>query len=172
MRKVIVLVGSSSTGKTTAFDLLRTKLTNYSFISESTRKVQNYGFKINEDGNDSTQLAITAFHLRTLLNPGNLILDRGLLDVLVYSNSIEGISDSTKSFIQDTFSEVKNDYTHIIYFPIEFNAVDDGVRSVNEVWRRNIDDSFRSYLDHFYGNNYLTVSGSPMQRIQQILDYI
>lgn len=147
-------------------------MSNYIYVSESTRKVQNYGFKINEDGDDATQLAITAFHLRTLLNPGNLILDRGMLDVLVYSENLSNLQKHTLSFIQDTFNEVKDEYTHVIYFPIEFNAVDDGVRSVNEEWRREADSKFKKHLDYYYKDKYLTVTGSPMQRIQQILNYI
>ena len=49
--------------------------------------------------------------------------------------------------------------------------VDDGVRSVNEDWRRKIDDLFRSELDSI-GKAYLTVTGSPMQRVDQILNFI
>jgi len=62
-------------------------------------------------------------------------------------------------------------YTHYVYFPIEFESVDDGVRSVNEDWRRKIDDLFRSELDSI-GKTYLTVTGSPMQRVDQILNFI
>ena len=40
--------------------------------------------------------------------------------------------------------ELKHEYTHYIYFPIEFDSVDDGVRSVNEKWRRDIDDEFKA----------------------------
>jgi len=151
---------------------LKTKLTNYTFVSESTRSVKSYGFKINEEGTDETQLAILSFHLKTLLEPGHLVLDRGMLDVLVYTENLQRIEDRTGKYVEDTFKQVKNEYTHVIYFPIEFNAVDDGVRSVNEEWRRKVDTKFKQYLDKYYPDRYLTVTGSPMQRLKQILNFI
>ena len=64
----IALVGASSTGKTTVFELLKNKLPKYEFVNESTRTIGNYGFPINEQGTDATQLAISSFHLEGPLN--------------------------------------------------------------------------------------------------------
>lgn len=168
----VALVGSSSTGKTTVFELLQNKLgSEFTFINESTRTVASYGFPINEDGNDMTQLAISSFHLQALTVPHDLILDRCYLDLTVYSSLIKGISEETLRFITDTWEQVSKRYTHYIYFPIEFKSVDDGVRSVNEVWRKRVDREFRFKLDSL-GIEYLTVSGSPKERVKQIIDYI
>jgi len=117
MIKRIALVGSSSTGKTTVFELLKNKLEKYEFVNESTRNVAKYGFPINEEGTDATQLAISSFHLEALLKPGNILLDRGYIDLLVYTNHMN-VDSSTLSFIESTWHRVKNEYTHYIYFPI------------------------------------------------------
>ena len=63
MVKRVALVGASSTGKTTVYELLKGKLPKYEFINESTRSVKRYGFPINEEGTSETQLAISNFHL-------------------------------------------------------------------------------------------------------------
>jgi|SRR5210317_978700 len=170
MIKRIALVGASSTGKTTVFELLKNKFPKYEFVNESTRSVAKYGFPINEFGTDATQLAISSFHLEALLRPGNILFDRGYLDLLVYTNHMD-VDDSTKNFIEDTWHRVKGEYTHYIYFPIEFVSVDDGVRSVNEEWRKEIDQEFKKELDNIH-KPYLTVTGSPLQRVEQILDFI
>ena len=68
-------------------------------------------------------------------------------------------------------NRVKNQYTHYIYFPIEFDSVDDGVRSVNEEWRVSIDNEFKVLLEGVR-KPYLTVTGSPLQRVEQILNFI
>lgn len=170
MIKRIALVGASSTGKTTVYELLKNKLPKYEFINESTRTVASYGFPINEYGSDATQLAISSFHLEALLKPYNLVLDRCYMDVLVYSCFME-IDKGTLAFIQDTWDRLKGEYTHYVYFPIEFESVDDGVRSVNEDWRKKIDEKFKSELDNT-GKAYLTITGSPMQRVDQILNFI
>ena len=170
MIKRVALVGASSTGKTTVYELLKGKLPKYEFINESTRTVGSYGFPINEFGTDATQLAISSFHLEALLKPGNAIFDRGYLDLLVYTNYMD-VSNSTKEYIEDTWNRIKGEYTHYVYFPIEFKSVDDGVRSVNEEWREDIDKEFQLLLEGVR-KPYLTVTGSPLQRVEQILNFI
>lgn len=171
MIKRVALVGASSTGKTTVYELLKNKLPKYEFINESTRTVGSYGFPINEAGTSETQLAISSFHLEALLKPGNVILDRCYMDLVVYSNFMDKISKEAHNYIEDTWNRVKNEYTHYIYFPIEFKSVDDGVRSVNEEWREKIDKEFQALLEGVR-KPYLTVTGSPMQRVDQILEFI
>ena len=138
----IALVGASSTGKTTVYELLKTKLPKYEFVNESTRTVGNYGFPINEKGTDATQLAISSFHLEALLQPYNLVLDRCYMDLVAYTRFMDNVSKETLNYILDTWKRVKKEYTHYIYFPIEFESVDDGERSIKEQWRKDIDDEF------------------------------
>jgi asparagine synthase (glutamine-hydrolysing) len=85
---------------------------------------------------------------------------------------MKNLSDSAYTYILDTWLRVISKYTHFIYFPIEFESVDDGVRSVNEEWRRKIDERFKLELEKSARVAYLTVSGSPMQRVDQILNFI
>ena len=77
----------------------------------------------------------------------------------------------TYSYIEDIWNRIKNEYTHYIYFPIEFDSVDDGVRSIDEGWRTKIDNEFKAILSGVR-QPYLTVTGSPMQRVEQILKFI
>jgi len=171
MIKRVALVGASSTGKTTVYELLKNKLPKFEFINESTRTVGSYGFPINEAGTSETQLAISSFHLEALLRPGNMILDRCYMDLVVYSHFMENIDSKVLNYIEDTWNRVKSEYTHYIYFPIEFESVDDGVRSVNEDWRKQIDNTFKDFLEGVR-KPYLTVTGSPLQRVEQILNFI
>ena len=171
MIKRIALVGASSTGKTTVYELLKNKLPKYEFVNESTRTVAEYGFPINEQGTSETQLAISSFHLEALLRPYNMILDRCYLDLVVYSSLMPNCSEETFGYIDATWERIKDEYTHYIYFPIEFDAVDDGVRSVDEEWRQDVDKEFYLNLQEVR-QPYLTVTGSPMQRVEQILDFI
>lgn len=169
--KRIALVGSSSVGKTTVFELLKNRLPKYEFLSETTRTAREYEFPINENGNNNTQLVISNLHLYSLLQPYNLVLDRCYLDLVVYTKLLENISPNVQAFITNTWEKVKDQYTHIIYFPIEFKTVDDGVRSVDEEWRRKVDDLFQIKLNEL-NKEYLTVTGSPMQRLEQVLNFV
>jgi nicotinamide riboside kinase len=165
----ITLAGASSTGKSTVAELLKKYLTNYEFVAESTRTVRSYGFPINEEGTSSTQLAIAAFHLEALLSDKPLILDRGFLDLVVYSRLLDNVDKNVLGYIESTWKRIKHNYTGYVYFPIEFNSVDDGVRSINEDWRSAVDKEFVKEMN-MSNINYLTVTGSPLQRVNQILE--
>ena len=93
------------------------------------------------------------------------------MDVVVYSAFMDSIDSITYKYIEDTWNRIKNEYSHYVYFPIEFDSVDDGVRSVNEEWRVKIDDEFKAVLEGVR-QPYLTITGSPMQRLNQILEFI
>ena len=84
---------------------------------------------------------------------------------------MDSISGNTHDYIEHTWNRIKQEYTHYIYFPIEFKSVNDGVRSVNEEWREKIDVEFKNTLDGL-NKEYLTVTGSPRQRVNQILKYV
>ncbi len=93
------------------------------------------------------------------------------MDVVVYTKFMKGVTSHTYSYIEDTWNRVKNEYTHYIYFPIEFASVDDGVRSISEEWRKEVDEEFKAVLEGVR-QPYLTVTGSPMQRVDQILKFV
>jgi nicotinamide riboside kinase len=93
------------------------------------------------------------------------------MDLLVYSKFMDKLSVRTYNYIEDTWNRLKNEYTHYVYFPIEFDSIDDGVRSVNEEWRKKIDDEFKAVLEGVR-QPYLTITGSPMQRVEQIMKFI
>ena len=94
------------------------------------------------------------------------------MDLVVYTRNLPNVRMNTKAFIQNTWNRVKDEYTHYIYFPIEFDAVDDGVRSVNEKWRRKVDEGFIEQLEQLPDYKRLTITGSPMQRVDQIMEFI
>ena len=171
MSTKIALVGAHSTGKTVVYEKLKESNIDFEFVDESISKIVNYGFPVHIGGTDATQLAIANLHLINILSDRNQIYDRGFLDLLVYTNSVPGISISTKWFIEDLWLNIKDRFTHYVYFPIEFPIVDNGIRSMDEAWRKEVDDKFTSYLKRDVGN-YLSVSGTPDERVKQILQYI
>lgn len=174
-RKKIALVGASSTGKSTVFELLKARLPEYTFIDESTRTVRSYGFPINEQGTDLTQLAISTFHLQALLHPHSVIYDRCYMDLVAYSRHLP-ISEYILTFLEHTWvKKIQHEYDLYVYFPIEFHSVYDGVRSVNEEWRSKVDHEFKTLLHQVQvetTSKVITVQGSPKHRMQEILDYI
>ena len=58
-----------------------------------------------------------------------------------------------------------------MYFPIEFEVVDDGVRSLDEEYRREIDNNIKSILEEL-GINYYVMEGAQEERLEMMKNII
>jgi hypothetical protein len=66
---------------------------------------------------------------------------------------------------------VKNPDAVYVYFPIEFEIVSDGTRSIDKEFQNEIDCIIHEILEELktrYGTKYITVSGSVEERVKQI----
>lgn len=175
MNKRICLTGSQSTGKTTVLNMF--KEAGYPVITEVVRNlVKNKKITINKEGTDDTQMLVFNTYKDLLGNTEKYVSDRGLTDVISYTAAgvFEGkvnksILDSQEILIEEFIKE--NPDIVYIYFPIEFPVVADGTRSVDEDYRKQIDNLIHDTLDNL-GIEYLTVTGTPEERFRQILDYV
>lgn len=167
----IILTGSQGTGKSTILNHYKEQ---FPVITEVVRNLSKEGVKINEMGDEKGQHKIFSTYVK-LLKKKNYISDRGLTDVYSYSiyHFEQGkLSLDELSYEAGELDKLAQDKSILwIYFPIEFDVVDDGVRSVDEEYRRFIDQSIKNTLDSF-GIEYLTVHGSVGERIKQIDEYI
>lgn len=177
MKKVkVTLVGAQSVGKTTVLNYFRN--TFLSPITEVARNLSKQGVKINEDGDKKSQDVIFQTYYDLLSQDIDYISDRGLIDVIAYTSYLDDtgkINDNHKTLVNqlNKLSEFikTNPDILVVYFPIEFQLVDDGVRSTNESFRTSIDNRIKELLEYFY-SNYITVHGTPEERIKQIIDAI
>lgn len=175
MNKRIILTGSQGVGKTTVLNLF--KEAGYPVITEVVRNlVKSQGISINKEGTDATQMLVFETYSKLLGETEKYVSDRGLTDVISYTAAgvFEGkvsksVLDAQEILIED-FVKDNADIAYI-YFPIEFPVVADGTRSVDEDYRKQIDNLIHDTLDNL-GIDYLTVTGTPEERFKQILDYI
>lgn len=174
----IGITGAQSCGKTTLLtDLLKKKeFDGYTVCNEVTRSLAKKGFKINEEGDDATQLAIMNVHIDNLKNE-NMITDRTALDGYVYTAYLEykqQVSSETLIAAHKIFIDIIDDYDIIFYVKPEFELEDDGVRSTNPEFRSEIARIFESVI----GQNkdrlkkLVPLSGTPEKRVQQVMKAI
>lgn len=177
MEKVkVTIVGAQGTGKTTVLNYFRN--TFLTPITEVARNLSKQGVKINEDGDKKSQDVIFQTYYDLLSQDIDYISDRGLFDVIAYTSYLDDtgkINDNHETLINQLNKLelfIKNNPNAIVvYFPIEFQLVDDGVRSTNESFRTSIDNRIKELLEYFYPD-YITVHGTPEERIKQIIDAI
>lgn len=169
---LISFTGAQSTGKTTLLNELKkdSALSScFTFIDEITRSIQREGFKINEEGDDNTQIAIMKSHLQNSKNQ-NAIMDRCALDGLVYTYYLfkkKKVSYNTVIEAEKIFKECISKYDIIFYIKPEFRIVKDGVRSVNRRFRRDIVKMF-DYVIKYYGVKVIVLKGKVEERLNSI----
>lgn len=174
MNKRICLTGTQGSGKTTVLNMF--KEAGYPVITEVVRNlVKEQGITINQQGTDETQALVFKTYTDLLGKTEKYVSDRGLTDVISYTAAgvFEGkvskaVLDVQEVLIEDFVKE--NPDIIYVYFPIEFPVVADGTRSVDENYRKQIDDLIHDTLDNL-GIEYLTVHGTPEERFNQILEY-
>lgn len=182
MVKRIAIVGTHCTGKSTLIQDLknRTSEEGIHFIKQVNRECHKYGLKINEEANDLTQLYIAANDLKQIIEAPQdkiVISDRCILDTLVYTKSMQfkgRVLRETFDSILTLFRNSIDKYTHLIWLRPEFEVVSDGVRSVDEVWRKELDEEFSYFITSIQGTGLkiITLSGSREERVNKFLEII
>lgn len=167
----VLLSGAQGVGKTTLTNILRPQF-NIVF-DEVVRGLAKRGFKVNEAGNDETQLAVMEAHLENLKAQADLILyDRGVLDCASYSLDLSKqskITPETLGKIMDSLESNISKYDYIFYIKPEFEIEDDGFRDTSKAYQKRIVECFDSIIKK-YNIPVVRLSGSIDTRIKKIKD--
>lgn len=168
----IAISGAQSTGKTTILDKLKEipELSKtFIFLSEITREVKQRGFEINEFGDNTTQLLILNSHLDRFYKYKDVILDRCILDGVVYTKYLYlyGFVDKwVVDYAEQLFIKLIHEYDIIFYIIPEIGITNDGVRSCDMLFRKRIIDIFNYYIQDC--NNISYIKGSVVDRVTEI----
>lgn len=170
----IAFSGVQCTGKTTLINEMKNLsiFDKFEFCLESIRKLQKDGFKINEDGDDNTQIAVMLSHIYNM-NYNESVLDRCLLDGMCYTEYAfrhNQISKKTYDICLKLFELGINEYDIIFYIKPEFEMIEDGTRSTNKKFRDEVQTIFEEYINKYQLKNITLLSGSVEQRMEQILN--
>ena len=140
----ISFTGPQCSGKSTLLALCKEYYGDrFRYIEEITRPIARKGFKINEQGDDETQLQILKAHeLNSELN--NVIMDRCIIDGALYTaylfkrNKVTGevLGKAIKRYYR-LISKLD-----IIFFTEPVKMVDDGVRSTGDEFRQSMIEAF------------------------------
>ncbi len=177
-----ILTGAQGTGKSTLLHHFDDKM---NVVTEVVRNLaKKDGIAVNEEGNTEGQTKIFDTYYNILSTEKDpYISDRGLTDVIAYTvyNMSRLISEGRISqeegqhFIEDQINKFidfsdKNEDVVYFYVPIEFDVVDDGFRSTNEEFRREIDNNISELFEYMeglhMGLNVFTLRGSVEERLE------
>lgn len=176
---LICLTGSHSTGKTTLVEFFKNEK-NYESIGSVTRKVLlKEQRKVEEGVSDESQRRVleaikesmNEIRKKVWENPSKIyILDRCVFDFLAYTKAFRDKGWCTDEFVEYAEKEIKDfieEYDIVFYLPIEFNCVDDGVRSMDEDLRKSVDKYIQEAV-LWNKTRAVKLTGSVLQRVQKI----
>lgn len=188
MEKVINFTGAQGTGKTSVLNALKKDpdFAGFEFVTEVVRNfVKEKGIAINKQGTIQTQELLFEAYSNVLDKSNPYVSDRCIVDVCAYTSSGRDLSiNSENSTYEVNFAwrrlveeqkkkivEMKNSLGLVCYFPVEFDLVDDGVRSIDPEYQKEIDNKIHQIL---HGNmiSHLIVHGSVEERVAQIKKHL
>lgn len=166
----VIFCGSQSTGKTTVLNVFKNE--GYPVITEVVRILaREENVKINEMGDEEGQIKIFNKYKELLNTDNDYISDRGMQDVIAYTQYLVGQGKVHKHVLWEQMVEldefINNNDVLICYFPIEFSIVNDGLRSTDEEFRSFVDVNIKKLLD-ILNIPYITVTGTVEDRVNMI----
>lgn len=181
---IVAITGSHSTGKSTIVDFVKDNPKFVSLNSVTRSTITDKERKIDGiDNLDNAQIKIMNNIISGVddivqmnkQDPSKIyLMDRCVFDFIAYSRSFYKQGNLSKEVLNEIESKCTNLYKHIdlfVYLPIEFDIVDDGVRSLDNNLRKNVDNEIKDLLK-CNNINYITLKGNVNERIESLQNAI
>jgi nicotinamide riboside kinase len=169
--------GAHSVGKSTLVNELTTnkgKLKDYEFITEIVRSLAKQGIKINKGADHVSQMIILEEHYKNILRYNKMLTDRCALDAFAYAtwDYLNGAySYEQHKQHEAIFLDTIKSYDLIFYIAPEFEIVDDGFRSLDSKYQKEIHVIFLKLIQK-HRLNVITISGTVEERLEKLRDNI
>jgi nicotinamide riboside kinase len=185
----IHFTGAQGTGKTTLLNQLTEESIkfdsdiDFKIITNVVRNlVGREGVQINKRGNSASQNLIFNEYLKIFngIDPHiDWVSDRSLIDVVAYTKYLYEHKKASRKCYESQLQLLELWYeenlrakdTIFVYFPIEFEVVNDGVRSLDEDYRKEIDKNIKDILTEINANYYI-MEGTQDERLEMMKNII
>lgn len=168
----IAIVGSFSTGKTTLAEAAAERL-ELPLLPEVAREVVALGFKLDKDATPEVETLIFMRQFYNEMTHEHFVGDRSLIDAMAYAGWVLDNQKRRKEFalwdacVKIAEFQLRSQYTHVFYLPIEFPIVPDGLRPLDPDFQQEIDDRMRALLDR-YSVHHEILAGSVEERLDRL----
>lgn len=170
----VAISAAQSQGKTTLLNRLSLDpflaSKNFQFQVSTIRDItKNYGIEVNDLGTDLTQILVMAKHIENAYKKGNWVLDRCILDSVVYGyhSKADPATYETNMYV---LNKLLPKYNLMFYIEAELPVVDDGVRNMDGEYFKKIVDGFEFHVSQ---NPFIIrLSGSIEERYNKVMKEI
>ena len=167
----IAITGSFCTGKTTlAKDL--SEATGFRMLPEVARLMIEEGYKLDKEVTPEIEHEI--IKRQVFLELGgvyeDIIADRCLIDIAAYCSVLFKNEHDFLNEVSYKLSRARYDF--IFYLEPEFSIEDDGIRSTDIKFQKQVDKQIIKILKTKFFPNWYKISGTPKERVSKILKII
>jgi len=170
----IGLCGTISVGKTTLVNALKQidQFKDYETATERSKYLRDQGISLNTDSTLKGQIVFAAERSIELMKP-NIITDRTIYDVCAFTLSAKSIGWFEKRQFTELLMSLRNEYDVIIYVSPEGVEIEDnGVRTTDAEYRKNIDITIQEMLIEYPPKKLINIKGSTEERINTIISQL
>ncbi|AXH66845.1 thymidylate kinase [Streptomyces phage StarPlatinum] len=178
----IGMTGAQGTGKTSMAQAMAQSpaFKDFVLVPSTARQIKDYGYPINREATELSQILVPVLRMvdewETMTSPQNtlykqgIISDRTLIDSLAYTYYQNEYVWENGALIENVTRRLTEmhmqSYHFVLYFPVYWEAEEDGVRDADESYRNRIDDYVIQSLE-MLNVPYLTVPDvSPEERVE------
>lgn len=167
--KRFLIEGAQSVGKTTLINELPNLFNDYSVtpVAEVARNLIKHGITHDTETKHTDYYAYFSEHLKNFntYNSDIVLFDRSVLDVIAFARINLGKGSWVEKLGFEIATLIKPEISGILYIPIEFPVVSDGIRNTDEQTRRQFDSVLLDVINEL-GISHTIVSGSPNVRLK------
>lgn len=163
----ILITGAMGVGKTTLAKHIA-EARGYKILPEVARIMAEEGYKLDKEITPEIELEMLRRQV-LLEQEENYIADRGLIDLLAYCLIL--FPEETELLNKVNLALADAVYDTVIYLEPEFPIEDDGLRSTDVAFQKQIDETIKFILGTSKFKHH-KVKGSKINRLNQVLKII
>lgn len=172
----IAITGTAGTGKKKLAKALAKKL-DLPVIDGVARNVQSIGYKLNDKARWADEFMLFLGQFYEQCEYGEFIAAGTLIDIVAHCHYfVERYGTKKDRFLLRALANVintvaNNDYTILFYLPVTTKPRNDGVRSTDMEYLREVDKLIHYYLDA-YDIDYLPIKGTAKEKFETAYSYL
>ena len=168
----IAIIGAQGVGKTTLAQQINKDYPLFKILPEAARLAKEAGHNLDETATVETEIWLINKQIELESTEGNWVADRCGIDLLAYIEHLFSHELDLVKFAVKTLTPRFNNYDLVIYLPSgEFAIKDDGVRTTDIKFQKDIDQQIRDILEK-HQIPFIKIVGSPEERLVKVKELL
>ncbi len=164
----IAIIGAQGVGKTTLAQQINKDYPEFKILPEAARLAQKAGYKLDHTATVDTELWLINKQIELESSEDNWVADRCGIDLLAYIQYLFSQEHNLIEFATKALVPKFSNYDLVIYLPSgEFAIEDDGLRTTDTKFQKDIDNQIRDILEK-YKIQFIKIVGTPEERLEKL----